>query len=357
MKHFLANGFRPSAHPPQLHPDGYDDITFGHVAGETRRQRVRRYQEAAVQVPELGETTFLRRAKLGRISLFVHGAYDAFIMVVAPSQRKAYLLGNTLRAAMTCFHGNPPMEQENGYLLELSEAPTRDMTVADLANLIATALFPDRIDNHVLEAELKSGTGVNHIHLTEACKIVGNALDHSRLLDAIMHLEYSRNLVWGFMVGSFYESHYSRDRSELTRYQLERVYLENRFRYDSAFVSAFRGVECLLGKPHFNKLEIPCLLTKVDREFGTSFSTSRHRSWHEVFSSRRRWWKYHDLVAYYLKLRNAVSAHGNPSPPHIVMEDQVFEIQYLLQSMLLNILLPEKKKPGEETEQSGGGDA
>jgi len=345
MKHFLANGYCPSPHPPKLHADGYSNISFGGTV-KTRKQRARSYREAGLDVPKLGETKFLSRAKIGRISLFVHGAYDTFIMVVAPSQRKAYLLGNTLRVAMTCFHGNPPMEQSSGYLLELSNPPTTDMNAADLANLINPSLFPDRDENLMLERELESGTGVNHIQLAEGCKIVANALDHPRLLDALMHLEYSRNLVWGFMVGSFYECHYSRDRRQLTRYQLERAYLENRFRYDSAFVSAFRGIECILGKPHFRKPEITFLLRNVDREFGTSFSTSRHRSWHEVFSSRRRWWKYDDLLTYYLKLRNAVSAHGNPSPPHIVMEDQVLEIQYFLQSMLGDILLPEEKDTG-----------
>jgi hypothetical protein len=146
------------------------------------------------------------------------------------------------------------------------------------------------------------------------------------------------------MVGSFYESHYSRDRTGMTRYQLERAYLENRFRYDLAFVSAFRGIECVLGKPYLKSRDITTLLSKVDKEFRTSFCSSKHRAWHEIFSSRRKLWKYKDIIAHYLKLRNAVSAHGNPSPPYTVMEDQVFEIQYLLQSMLADILIPKKER-------------
>ena len=357
MKYFLANGFKPSAHPPRGDRDGgYTHTHFGGTEGETRQKRAKRYQEAGMEVPKLGETVFLRLRGIGRISVFVHGAYDAFIMVVASSQRKAYLLGNSLRAALTCFHGHPPLEQASGFLLELTKRPSHDMVLRDLADVINPPLFPEeRHANFRLELELGSGTGINHSVLSEACSIVSKALGYPRLLDALMHLEYSRSLVWGFMVGSFYESHYSRDREVLTRYQLERSYLENRFRYDSAFVSAFRGVECVLGKPHFRQRGIPSLLAKTDREFGTSFSSSKHRSWHEMFSSRRKWWTYEDLIAYYLKLRNAVSAHGNPSPPHIVMEDQVLEIQYLLQAMISEILFPQEED--EETEEPPGGDS
>ncbi|GAG89029.1 unnamed protein product, partial [marine sediment metagenome] len=250
---------------------------------------------------------------------------------------------------------HPPVENESGYLLEFTKPPSEDMTLHDLADLINPPLFPGRDENFSLERELGSGTGINHIELSQACEVVGKALDSVRLLDALMHLEYSRNLFWGFMVGSFYECHYRRDRKELTRYQLERTYLENRFRYDSAFVSAFRGIECVLGKPHFKQGEISTLLSRVDGELGSSFCSSKHRSWHEMFSSRRKLWKYEDLIAYYLKLRNAVSAHGNPSPPHIVMEDQVFEIQYLLQAMLADILIPDEEM--ERTEREDGGNA
>ena len=352
MRYFFVNGFNPSPHPPNISPHGYSQTHFSGVAGETRQERVARYQRADVDVPKLGETIFLRLRGVGRISVFVYGAYDAFIMVVASSQRKAYLVGNALRAAATCFLGHPPLERQSGYLLELTKKPSHDMTRRDITHLINPPGSPAREENLFLERELASGTGIDHVQLSEVCNIVARAIHHPRLLDALMHLEYSRILVWGFMVGSFYDSHYSRDRQELSRYQLERSYLENRFRYDSAFVSAFRGIECVLGRPGFKRSNISRLLVKTDRELGTSFSTSKHRSWHEMFSSRRKWWKYEDIIAHYLQLRNSVSAHGNPSPPHIVMEDQVFEIQYLLQSMLGDILIPQEDEGTQPTDSA-----
>jgi len=348
MRYFLAKGFMPYAHPPQVHQHGYSDIGFSRIPDETRRERIRRYRAAGVALPKLGEGVFLRHTRFGRISVFVHGAYDAFILIVATSQRNAHLLGNALRAGLSCFHGHPPIEQTSGYLLELSKPPDPDMSGRDLATLINPQLDPRSDEARLILRKLQSGTAINHIELTEACQLVRKALDHPPVLEALLHLDHSSTLVWGFMVDSFYESHYRHDRRDLSRYALERIYLENRFRYDSAFVSGFRGLECVLGKPHFKEHEIQGLLLETDGRFGTSFAKSHYRSWHEVFSSRRRRWTYKDLIAHYLKLRNAVSAHGNPSPPYIVMQDQVLEIQYLLQSMLADILIPEEKRQGTE---------
>ena len=308
-----------------------------------RRERVEQYKRSGIKLPKLGETIFLRKSKVGRISLFVHGAYDAFMLIAATGQKKAYLLGNGLRAALACFDGHSPVENVSGYLLELNKPPSIDMTRSNLAVMIKPELSEGDFEISVLNAELGTGTHINHLQLKEGCSIVEKALNQPRLFNALMHLEYSRILVWGYMVGSYYESHYSYERKKFSRYQMEKRYLENRPRYDSAFVSAFRGVECLLGVPRFKKTDIAKLLVNTDCKFGTSFSTARYRSWHEVFSSRQKWWKYEDLIAYYLKLRNAVAAHGNLLPPHIVMEDQVFEIQLLLQCMLGEIFWPEKK--------------
>jgi hypothetical protein len=343
VRYFFVNGYLPSPHPPKKHESGYEQIYFGTSTNETREQILKRYQEAGFTPPRFGESRFLSIADIGRISLFVYGAFDAFILIAAGGQRKAYLLGNALRAALTAFHGLSPLERIHGFLLELSGKPFADMDVRGLAALIERPREDQECEDIELIAQLRGGVSLNHLQLTEACEIVSRALQTPRIADALLHLEYSYSQVWGFMVGSYYEAHYSRDRKSISRYELDRTYLENRIRYDLAFVSAFRGMETLLGKHHFKKHDVPALLASVDREFHTSFSSKRYRSWHEVFSSRRRWWGYDELIQHYLYLRNAVSAHGNPTPPDFVMEDQVLEIQYLLRSMLWKILFPNDK--------------
>jgi len=353
MRYFLVNGYSPSTHAPHITDHGYSNVSFGWTGNPTRQQMARRYRDTGVDVPALGERVFLRAPRYGRLSVFVHGDYDAFILIVARSQRKAYLLGTAFRAAATCFIGQTPGNNYDAYLLELASSPTPDLTRRDLARSIAHLQDAERDPEIGLQMAIGTGTGLDHIQIADACRIAREAITRPIILDALLHLEYSRTLIWGFMVGSFYESHYRRDRQEFTRYQLERTYLENRFRYDSAFVSAFRGIECVLNQPHFKKADIERLLSAADRQHGTAFTTRRHRSWHEVFSSKKKWWRYSDLLAYYLKLRNAVSAHGNPSPPHIVMEDQVFEIQYLLQSMIADILIPEQEEIRTEQPPTG----
>ena len=354
MRYFLANGYSPSPHAPQMHAHGYTKVTFGGPSNSTRRQMARQYKEADVPLPPLGEKVFLRVPRHGRLAVFVHGAYEAFVLIAASSQRRAYLLANAFRAALTCFQGQAPCNNSDAYLLELASAPTPDMSRRDLARSIRQREDYDRYPDTALEMAISTGTILDHMQIARACEVVRQAMTQPVILDALLHLEYSRTLVWGFMVGSFYQAHYSIDRRELSRYEVERAYLENRFRYDSAFVSAFRGIECALGKPHFKKTDIRGLLSEADRRYGTALSSQRHRSWHEVFSTKKKWWSYADLIAYYLKLRNAVSAHGNPSPPHTVMEDQVFEIQYLLQTMIADILIPEDTRT--ETEQPPAGD-
>jgi hypothetical protein len=338
-KRFFVNGYNPSAHSPQENSTGgFIQTNFSPDAKITRSQRKRSYINAGIELPPLGETVFLRKQNIGRILIYVHGGYRAFIMIVAQSQRKAYLLGNGLKAILTCFQGLPPVENMSGYLLEFTNSPSIDMCDEDIANLINPPFGGDRSINQTMICEIGTGTGIDHVQMRSACEVLDTAIDNNNLLDALMHLDYSLTLVWGDMTGSDYESHYSRDRKEACRYTMERQYLENRFRYDSAFVSAFRGIECILGKPHFRRHEIVNLLLRVDKRYGSNFNSGKYRSWHELFSSRRKYWRFSELIAKYLDLRNAVSAHGNPSPPHIVMEDQVFEIQYLLRLMLVSIL-------------------
>src|SRR5262249_11533532 len=72
----------------------------------------------------------------------------------------------------------------------------------------------------------------------------------------------------------------------------------------------------------------------LDDKFGTSFCSTRWKSYHEVFSSGRKRWRFDELITRYLDVRNAVAAHANPRPPFPLREDQVLEIQRLVASML-----------------------
>jgi hypothetical protein len=115
------------------------------------------------------------------------------------------------------------------------------------------------------------------------------------------------------------------------------MYLEERTLYDLAFLSGFRALEALLGGGQLKKHEIGGRLSALDHRFNTSFRSKPWKSFYEVFSSGRKRWRFDELIARYLDIRNAVAAHANPEPPFLLHEDQVLEIQLLAKTMLYDV--------------------
>ena len=234
------------------------------------------------------------------------------------------------------------MENQFRFLLECSGKPNPEMELFDIANLIQPVPYEDKYENiDLVNESLISGTGLSQQCLQKACEILSKAIDKPNVLFAFQLLDYSYSQFYGFMGGSYYNAHYRHDRKKMSRYNLDKSYLEIRIAYDTAFLTAFRGIEAILEKTNFRKNDITNLLIKADSKYGTNFSTKKHKSFHEIFSSRKRLWYYEEIIRYYLKMRNAVAAHGNINPPQIIMEDQVFEIQLLLKNMFIRILHPE----------------
>lgn len=341
MKYFICNGYRPDPLPPILQADGYiESHVLTHRTDETIAQRKKLFKELGHTPPKFGENIFFRDPRYGKIAIYVYDVYRTFLLIATESQRKAYFIGNSLKAILSTLFGNAPTERNYRFLLELASKPEPEMDVFAIANLIQPLAEENKYENVGLANEILRGTGLGHFDLKKSCTILKNALEKPNLLYAIQLLDFSYSQVCGFMVGSYYDAHYSHDRREMSRYILDKSYLENRIAYDTAFLSAFRGIEALLDKPHFKKHEIKKLLFETDVKNRTSFTNKKYRSFHEVFSSRKRFWKYEDIISHYLKLRNAVAAHGNIDPPNIIMEDQVFEIQLLLKNMFTEILYP-----------------
>jgi hypothetical protein len=191
-----------------------------------------------------------------------------------------------------------------------------------------------RSDPDLLSNAMRSGNGLFHSQLQSACKFVAKVLAVPQLVASLTHLERSYCLFAGHMTGSYYHYHYRHDRSLESAYLRERKYLEQRTLYDLAFLSAFRALEALVGTTQIKENEIRQRLRVLDNNFGTSFCSKPWRSYHEVFSSGRKKWRFDELITRYLRLRNAVAAHANPNPPFTLREDQVLEIQLLVRSML-----------------------
>jgi hypothetical protein len=91
-----------------------------------------------------------------------------------------------------------------------------------------------------------------------------------------------------------------------------------------------RALEALLGTVQLKKEKVGKLLRELDDKFGTSFCSTQWKSYHEVFSSGRKRWRFDELITRYLAVRNGVAAHANPKPAFPLREDQVLEIQFLV---------------------------
>jgi hypothetical protein len=222
--YFIVNGYIPSPNPPMCEESSNgiyeNEVSMSRSPEETRAQRAERYQESGLEIPVLGETTFLNIESVGIISIFVFGIYEALFLIKATSQREAYLLANALRGFLTVTEGIPiPEDRSNYYLLELKSKPEPDMTISDLIALVKPIPKTQVIYRDWLERELSSGSVISHTQIQEVCGMIKAGIECPRLLEAVRHLEYSYSLFWGYMNGSYYAAHYSVERTESSNYQ------------------------------------------------------------------------------------------------------------------------------------------
>lgn len=343
LKCFIINGILPSPYASLREEEEFKanlgEIVFSSLPNETCEQREARYREAGLEAPSLGDKVLLRFDEIGSLSVLVFGIYEALFLIRADSQRGAYLIANALRSFLFVVDGIAVQDdRSNYYLLELESPPRADMALSDIVALVKPVPDSQTLHEDGLSRELASGPVIPRDRIREICDLLSIALERPETLRALKHLEYSHSLFWGYMTGSYYALHYFSERTQSSGYDLEKLYLEHSVRFDLAFLSAFRGLESLLAMPYLQKHDILSRLAALDSEIGTSFCTDTYECFHLSFSGGARFWKYADLIDYFLVLRNSVAAHANPGAPYIIMEDQVYEIQRLVVSMLSQVL-------------------
>lgn len=335
MRYFILNAIVPY---PQSSPPYTSRWT-----PSTTRERLKLYRSVGIEPPSPGERIILRKKGIGSLSVFVFDVDASLILIKATSQKKAYLIADPIKAYFSAFAGKySPNGHTFDSLVEINSMPTASMTIAQILDM-CQRLSHYRIDTEGVARELFSGVYVTTDEIKAACDLTSRALDDPGLVHALQHLAQSHYLLSGFMVGSYYYHHYRHDRRAERPYFRQKKYLENRTMYDLAFLSAFRSIEATLGKCNISKRDIPTLLKALDAKHATTFSSSRWRSFHEVFSGGKKTVPYHEIIEKHLRLRNAVAAHGNTQPPFDLTEDNVFEIQNLAASMITQVVRPDSK--------------
>jgi hypothetical protein len=149
-----------------------------------------------------------------------------------------------------------------------------------------------------------------------------------------MHFRESRQLFAGFMVGSYYHSHYRHDRREAPRWLMQKRYFEQRARYELAFVAAFKAIESFFGVTMLRRNNLERAFAHLPFPVISPWKIYRRR--HEIFSRFPAQVAYRDLILHFLDLRNAVAAHANLAPPprFVLSEDNLFEIQLFVTSLI-----------------------
>ncbi|MGF7431898.1 hypothetical protein PQV03_14185 [Thermoanaerobacterium thermosaccharolyticum] len=285
------------------------------------------------QTPE--NYTFLDLTHGTKIYIAYHESNHGFLgnfVIKSNSIAEAYYLTDIIRGFYSVFYGWTPLEAgSNFYLKKLNDIPNAKWTTKDINN--TTIDVNMGIEDLIL---VDSGVQLTKESLEDLKNFISKIYPNNDLCESLNHLLESRFLFNCFITNSYYECHYKYDRSQMPEWLKEKMFYENRYRYQTAFVAAFKGIESFFRVNDFKKHEIEKLFNNIDYN-DISFDTVYIRRF-EIFSGEPEEIKYGDLLAHFLKLRNTVAAHHNKKPPTIITEDSICEIQEFLIELITKAL-------------------
>lgn len=314
----------------------FTDCGDGHVSMtgplQSRGQDKREFYRKDPRVP-LPKTARMLEVEPGVVLYVAYYDVDVGHFVIgSESRRKAYQVATILRALFSLFCGWQPDDRSGHYFLqELKRLPRPDWDEKRMLEELQElnyGLFDDFVH------ELRHGFHVMHDTYERVPDFIRRTWGSLDFIEALDHALESRFLFCGFMVGSYYTCHYSRDRRVMPDWEIEKRYFENRYRYETAFLAAFKGIERFFGVNQIRKNNLDSILRKRT-DLGIQPATAYKRL-HEIFSGHAQDVTYRELVSHFLDLRNIVAAHGNRNPPEKaqLIEDNVFEIQLFLMELL-----------------------
>jgi len=280
------------------------------------------YKEKQLKLPR--PFTLVRFLDCAELKVTYVRCDSGFFMMRGVDGQRAYEILRALDACFILLGRCANNLRDVGRLVRLNQEPERHWGIEEMIRF-----SPDDLHAWQLEAAFE-GQYVQERDLRFAVGAVPQLLKDTRLVGALVHLGQSRFLVNGYMVGSYYHSHYKHERLAKSDSEMERDYFENRERYELGFLSAFKGIESLLGVTQLTKSIIP---TKLAERFGcTDQSSQKYTRMHECFLGYQPQSDVVEMTVRFLNVRNAAAAHGNPTPPIELraVRDSVFEIQHML---------------------------
>lgn len=252
--------------------------------------------------------------------------------ISANNIRDAYDVSDLVIGYMSSLRGYSVFNSREGhwYLYEMNKLPSPTWNMDTFyRNIIPT---PGNTYEDKNRKDLETGVYVQPDDIKYLINLLKQNDVNHKVINALRNLTTSYHLFGGYMNDSYYQYHYQYDRKMLTPDEIEKYYREYRGNYELSYVSAFKGIESLLGVNQIREKDISALL----RKYYPQLIGKQYQRFHEIFSSHQKMESYEKVISWFLKLRNIVAAHSNSNPPPIyaLRVDNIYEIQLFLSNLI-----------------------
>lgn len=303
----------------------------------TREEKLGFYEEYS-HVPRPKTKVVLSLEPNVRLYVAYHDIDVGHFVIKADTRGRAYEIATLLRAFFSLYHGwQTEANASHFFLQELKRLPQPEW---DTERMFKELREFNRSVSEIILYVLREGYYVAPGAYKSAPSFVKQLWNDTDMIETFSHLMESRFLFDGFMVGSYYILHYAPERKIIPLWVMEKRYFENRYRYETSFIAAFKAIERFFGVNQIKKNTVAATLNQKSH-LGIREDTMYTRSY-EIFSGHPRSITYKDLICHFLDLRNIVAAHGNKNPPkHAkLIEDNILEIQLFLMELLNKVVRP-----------------
>ncbi|MCF7913199.1 MAG: hypothetical protein K9M99_11765 [Candidatus Cloacimonetes bacterium] len=253
-------------------------------------------------------------------------------VIKAESMKKAYQIANIIRSFFSLVYDYSPVEYDLFFLQEMNNIPDKSWTDRDLRNEIKeVAGIKEECDL----IRIIDGYEINDFDFNEIISFLKIVFSNDSIRRSIENWYESISMVG--ILNSCYGNldNYLNERPNIVDWLLEKRYLECKLKYDTAFLTAFKGIEIFFNKVNIKKRNIDFIIKKS--QFSKVFKPSTKYKC-TYLTSKPKECEIQSIICKFLDQRNVVAAHGNLKPPDMyqIKEDDVFEIQYFLKKLILD---------------------
>lgn len=256
-------------------------------------------------------------------------------VIEAQTLDRSYEIASLLRSFYSLFY-NWTYPSDGFLIHEIDCIPTGIINSDDLTKIIVNS------NDYYIDLKLSNLSSGVQVWTDEPVADFIHFLDkvdtQRNIAESLDLLHHSTEIVCGMMDGSYYHLHYKREKEcEDPKYD-RKLYLENRYFNELAFVSAFKSLERLYECNNLSRKTLENDLARLEIEI--DYHNESYQRYHEIFSGYSEYPTYIELIRHFLDMRNAAAAHGNMKVPKKfeISLDSVMEIQKFMIELLSRVI-------------------